>query len=115
MINYHQDLVSALKTVTPNVVYEMALTSKTKTPCISYMELNNYVVADGDVQGYSMLTYQIKVWSTDIAVLQDYALKIDNVLRPLGWTRISSGELYDNQSSMIQKIMTYEALGFEVF
>lgn len=115
MINYHQDLVSALKTVTPNVVYEMALTSKTKTPCISYMELNNYVVADGDVQGYSMLTYQIKVWSTDIAVLQDYALKIDSVLRPLGWTRISSGELYDNQSSMIQKIMTYEALGFEEF
>lgn len=115
MINYHQDLVSALKTVTPNVVYEMALTSKTKTPCISYMELNNYVVADGDVQGYSMLTYQIKVWSTDIAVLQDYALKIDSVLRPLGWTRISSGELYDNQSSMIQKIMTFEALALEEF
>ena len=115
MINYHQDLVSALKTVTPNVVYEMALTSKTKTPCISYMELNNYVVADGDVQGYSMLTYQIKVWSTDIAVLQDYALKIDSVLRPLGFTRISSGELYDNESSMIQKIMTFEALALEEF
>lgn len=115
MINYHKDLVSALKTVTPNVVYEMALTSGTKTPCISYMEMNNYDVAHSDAIGYSRLNYQIKVWSTDIAVLQDYALKIDNVLRPLGWTRISTGELYDNQSSMIQKIMTFEALGFEEF
>lgn len=114
MIDYHSNLVSALKTILPTH-YEMMLTSKTATPCISYMELNNYVDSNGDTLGYSRITCQIKVWGNNIADLQKYALQIDNVLRPLGWKRISSGELYDNQSAMIQKIMTYEALASETF
>lgn len=112
MVDYHSSLVSALKTILP-VHYEMALTSKTATPCISYMEINNYVDSSGDKLGYSRVNYQVKVWSNDIKKLQKYALQIDDVLRPLGWKRISSGELYDNSSTMIQKILTYEALFIE--
>lgn len=114
MINYHADLVKALNSVLPTH-YEMTLTSKTATPCISYMELNNYVATNGDALGYSRLTYQVKVWGNSIEDLQKYALQIDAVLRPLGWKRISSGELYDQRSTMIQKIMTYEALASENF
>lgn len=114
MINYHNDLVNALKTVLPTH-YEMALTRGTKTPCISYMEINNYVDANGDTLGYSVVQYQVKVWGTSIADLQQYAQKIDNVLRPLGFTRTSTNELYDNNSSMIQKIMTFEARALEEF
>lgn len=114
MIDYHKDLVSALKTVLPTH-YEMTLTSGTKTPCISYMETNNYTVANGSEFGYSRISYQVKVWGNDIAELQKYALEIDKVLRPLGFTRISTGELYDRQSTMIQKIMNYEALASEDF
>ena len=47
MINYHKELVSALNTVLPTH-YEMTLHSGLETPCISYMELNNYVVDNGD-------------------------------------------------------------------
>ena len=112
MINYHKTLVSALKQILPTH-YEMTLTSKTKTPCISYMELNNYSSTPGETRGYSRITYQVKVWGNDIETLQNYALEIDRTLRPLGWTRISSGELYDNQSTMMQKILTYEALALE--
>lgn len=112
MIDYHSTLVSALKEILPTH-YEMALTSKTATPCISYMETNNYVTDDGDTLGYSRLAYQIKVWGNNISELQRYALEIDSVLRPLGWQRTSSGELYDNNSTMIQKIMNYEALALE--
>lgn len=114
MINYHSTLVSALKTILPTH-YEMTLTSGTATPCISYMEISNAVSAQGNTLGYSRITYQIKVWGNDIEVLQNYAQQIDAKLRPLGWVRISSGELYDNQSSMIQKILTFEALASEVF
>lgn len=114
MINYHSELVSALKKVLPTH-YEMALTSKTATPCISYMELNNYVDANGDTLGYSRITYQVKVWGNRIDELQTYALMVDGVLRPLGFKRIASGELYDNQSTMMQKILTYEALASETF
>lgn len=112
MIDYHSNLVSALNTVLPTH-YEMALTSKTNTPCISYMEINNYVAEQGDTLGYSYITYQVKVWANDIATIQRYAKEVDAVLRPIGFKRISSGELYDNQSTMIQKIMTYECLALE--
>lgn len=112
MINYHKELKTALDTVLPTH-YEMTLTSGTKTPCISYMELSNYDTTVGTSQVYSRVQYQVKVWANDIAIIQKYALEIDNVLRPLGFTRVSSGELYDNNSSMIQKIMTYEAKAHE--
>lgn len=112
MIDYHSTLVSVLKTILPTH-YEMTLTSQTQTPCISYMELNNYTSEQGDTIGYSVLSYQIKVWGNDLAELQKYALQIDSTLRPLGWTRTASRELYDPQSTMIQKIMTFQALALE--
>ena len=114
MIDYHKELVAALNSILPTH-YEMILHSGLTTPCISYMEKNNYVTDTGDTVGYSRLQYQIKVWGNDIAVLQEYAMEIDAALRPLGWKRISAGELYDNNSTMIQKIMTYEALAQEVY
>lgn len=112
MINYHPQLVGALGNILPTH-YEMALTQDTETPCISYMELNNYVAEYGSNLTYTRITYQIKVWSNDIAEIQDYSQQIDEALRPLGFKRVSAHELYDNQSTMIQKILTYEALGLE--
>ena len=116
MIDYNKELVSALQQVLPTY-YEMALTSDTQTPCISYMEINNYSITEitGASLGYSRITYQVKVWGHKIADLQKYAQDIDNVLRPLGLKRISSGELYDNNTTMIQKILTYECLALEKF
>lgn len=115
MIDFHKNLVSALQTIGLPVTYEMALTRKTAVPCISYMEMNNYTTASGDTLGYSYITYQVKVWANDIAVIQKYSLEVDKALRLLGFKRIASGELYDNNSSMIQKIMTFEALASENF
>lgn len=114
MINFHQELVSALNKVLPTH-YEMALTSKTATPCISYMENNNYVSASGDTLGYSVISYTVKVWANDIALIQRYALEIDAVLRPLGFKRTATTELYDNNSTMIQKILTFECLALEEY
>jgi hypothetical protein len=77
------------------------------------METNNYVSTNGDTLGYSKISYQIKVWGNNIGELQRYALQIDSALRPLGFNRISARELYDHNSTMIQKIITYEALASE--
>lgn len=112
MVDFHTNLVSALETVLPTH-YEMTLTSNTATPCISYMETNNYVSNHGSTLGYSFITYQIKVWANNIELIQKYAKEIDAVLRPLGLKRIATGELYDNESSMIQKIMSYQGLALE--
>lgn len=112
MIDFHKEVVASLETVLPTH-YEMVLHSGIETPCISYMELNNYVSTSGSTLGYSYISFQVKIWATDIATIQRYALEVDRVLRPLGLKRTSSQELYDNNSAMIQKIMTYEALGLE--
>lgn len=114
MIDYHGTLVSALKEILPTH-YEMTLHSGIETPCISYMELSNVADAEGDTLGYSRLQFQIKVWGTNIADLQKYAQQIDSALRPLGWRRVNCVELYDTNSTMIQKVMTFEATGFENF
>lgn len=114
MINYHKELVAALNTILPTH-YELALTSGTKTPCISYQERNNVDTETGDTLGYSRISFTVKVWGNDIGELQQYALEIDKTLRPLGFKRISSNELYDTQSTMIQKVMGYECLAQEEY
>ena len=114
MIDTHADLVKALNTILPTH-YELVLHQGIKTPCISYQESNNYAVENGDTLGYSRISYTIKVWGNDISEIQQYAIEIDNTLRPLGWKRISSHELGDRNSTMIQKIMSYEALALEQF
>lgn len=114
MIDYHGELVKALETVLPTH-YELALTSKTETPCISYMETNNYMAESGTERGYSYITYQIKVWGNDIGEIQRYALIVDSVLRSIGFKRTSTTELFDRESTMIQKVMNFEALALEIF
>jgi hypothetical protein len=112
MINAHPDLVSILEGILPTH-YEMKLTSNTKTPCISYMELTNIDTHTGDTLGYSRIQYQIKVWSNKVSDLQTYAMEIDRALRPLGVRRVGSQELHDRNSTMLQKILTYECLALE--
>lgn len=114
MIDYHKELVAALETVLPTH-YEMTLHRGLETPCYSYMETNNYVSDAGTTLGYSRIRFQVKVWATDIATIQKYALMADEVLRPIGFARTAANELYDNNSSMIQKILTYEATGLEEY
>lgn len=116
MVDYTPSLVSTLNAILPTY-HELVLTKNTKTPCLSYQELNNYAITDsiGASLGYSRITYQVKVWGTDIEFLTTYAGLVDEALRPLGFKRISSGELYDYNSAMVQKILTYEALALEEY
>jgi hypothetical protein len=114
MIDFNKELVSALSAVLPTY-HEMTLTKEAKIPCYSYQERNNYVAEAGDTIGYSRIIYTVKVWSHSLAEIQEYAKKADDVLRPLGFKRTSSGEIYDINSTMIQRVMTYECLAHENF
>lgn len=112
MIDYSKELVKALNNILPTK-HELALVSGDKVPCISWQERNNYASTTGNTRGYSTISYTVKVWGFDLEEIQRYALEIDTDLRPLGFKRISSGELYDVNSAMIQKILTYEAMALE--
>ena len=114
MINYHTELVAALEKILPTY-YELVLTTDTETPCYSYQERNNAIDTSGDTRSYNRLSFTVKVWANDLEELQRYALAADDALRPLGWKRTASAELFDINSTMIQKILTYEALALEVY
>ena len=114
MIDYDTELVAALTTVLPTH-YEMNVHRGLQTPCISYQEDDNYDTVTGETLGYSGIRYLVKVWHNDIATIKKYVVEIDKVLRPLGFKRIASGELYDKNSTMIQKILTYECLALEEY
>lgn len=115
MVNYHSNLVTVLSAILPTY-YELNLSrEQCSIPCISYIETNNYQSADGDNLGYSRITYQIKVWDNSIANIQGYVLLIDNALKAIGFKRTSAQELYDRESTMIQKILQYEALVKECY
>ena len=64
---------------------------------------------------YSNISFTVKVWGNDLEEINNYAMQIDRALRALGYKRVSAGELYDVNSTMIQKILTYEALALEVY
>ena len=115
MIDFHKQIVEALTTIGVPVHYELVLHSGLNTPCISYMEISNIATEEGDTIGYSRLQYQIKVWGNNIAELQSIALQIDAVMRPIGFKRVGCNELHDRNSTMMQKIFTYEALAHEQF
>lgn len=114
MIDYNKEVVAALSAILPTH-YEMFLHSGLKTPCFSYMELNNYAATEttGATIGYSRITYQVKVWSSRINEIQQYSLLADKALRGLGFKRIATNEISDPNSAMIQKILTYECLALE--
>ena len=116
MIDYNKEIVKALSPILP-IHYEMILHSGLNTPCYSYMEINTYSATEttGATLGYSVISFQIKVWASRIEEIQKYSQLADNALRGIGMKRVSSGELYDKNSSMIQKIMTYECLALENF
>ena len=113
MIDYHPTLLNALKEIGLPVHYEMTLHSGLATRVIGDMELTNYVSTQTNRTDISIIQYQVKVWANDISLIQKYAGLVDEKLRSLNWKRVSSNELYDNNSSMIQKVMTFEATSLE--
>ena len=114
MIDYHKELLSILSKILPTY-FELNLTKDVSVPCITYLEFNDYEEYKGDTLGYSIIRYQIKVWSTKLSELQSYGQKIDNALRQKGWRRVSAIELYDTDTAMKQKVFNYEARFREIY
>lgn len=114
MVDYHINLVNILNPILPTY-YETNLTNDVELPCITYAERNNYAEADGDTLGYSLVSYNIKIWGKSILEIQDNAQKVDEILRSTGFKRTSSTETFDINSLVKYKMLVYEALFYEDF
>lgn len=95
------------------VYFENFVNSKTKLPCITYVEYDNSSYADGETFGYSTIIYHVKVWSDDMVNLLEYSAKVDEIMRGMGFTRKNTVELW--LDGIGQRQMKYEAKAHEYF
>lgn len=112
MLNEHKSIEAALKEILPTY-YELFCDSSTPMPCITYREAVNRVEIQTEVIGYSIVGYYVKVWAKDVKTVQETVVLIDAAMRKLGYHRTSTNELVAERQ--IEKIMTYEGIGFEKF
>lgn len=114
MVDYYTTIVDTLTDILPTY-YEPTITNDVQLPCITYIQRNDYNVANGDTLGYSLISYTIKIWDQSISNIMNYAIEVDEALRNLGFKRISSADLYDVNSTIKQKVLVYEALFNETY
>ena len=112
MIDYYTQVVAALDQTLPTYP-ELFLSSAAEIPCYSVQEYGNRDTAYGDTLGYSSVSYQVKTWATDLAVLETYALSADEAMRQLGFHRTQCNEL--SYGNLLCKMCVYEAQGFEIY
>lgn len=109
MIDFDKQIVEALSDILP-CYYENFITSEITLPCITYAENNNSAYLEGDTLRYSYLNYTIKLWM-DNKNQQSYLARIDQAMFDMNFRRTASNELVNGR--VIEKIMDYEAIGFE--
>ena len=109
MIDFDPSIVEALSVILP-CYYENFITGEITLPCITYVENNNSSYLEGDTLRYSHLNYTIKLWM-DQKSQQSYLADIDSTMKRLGFVRNSTNEIVNGR--VIEKIMDYEAIGFE--
>lgn len=110
MVDYKPILVEELDKILPTY-YELFVDSNTETPCITYMGSNDYAAEEGDTIRYSYISYNIKLWGSDIGQLSQYSQQVDLAMKQLGFKRMSCQELtFDSGLCIVSR---YEALAKE--
>ncbi len=113
MIDTKKEVVAALRNTGLNVYFEHFVNSETPIPCITYVEYDNSSLANGDTLGYSTITYHIKVWSKDLKEITQYAARVDEIMRGVGFVRRNMVELW--LDGIGQRQLKYEAKTSENF
>jgi len=109
MIDFDPNIVEALSVILPTY-YENFINEEITLPCITYAPNNNSSYLEGDTLRYSRLNYTIKLWMDDKSQ-QSYLADIDETMKRLGFVRNSANEITNGR--VIEKIMDYEAIGWE--
>lgn len=113
MIDTKKEIVKALSTIGLKVYNERFVNSQTAIPCITYLEYDNNVLANGDTIGYSNIIYHVKIWGKDLQTLTDYSEKIDTIMRGLGFKRTNMVDLWLDDVG--QRQLKYEGKALENF
>lgn len=84
--------------------YELFVSQNTPLPCITYMEMENMADEEGTTLGYSTIRFSVKVWAKDVKTLSQNAISIDGVMRALGFSRVTTNELWLDGIGQLQLV-----------
>lgn len=107
MVDVRKTIVTALKTVSNNVYFELDVETPT-LPCITYKVIEDTQTHKGTTLLYSSVTFQIKVWSLSVSDIASKTVAIDTALRAIGLNRTYYTELTANE--VIQGVMQYQGI-----
>lgn len=113
MIDVSTILISELNKTGLKVYDENFVDSKTEVPCITYRPYDNSSYKEGDTLGYSNHVFHVKVWAKTMQDIVKYSIAVDAIMRELGFTRVTSNDLY--AGGIRQRDMKYKALALENF
>ena len=113
MIDINKEIVKELQKTGLKIYNEYFVDSSTPIPCITYREHDNSSYKEGDIIGYSQLSYHIKVWGKDLQTLIQYSKDIESIMRDLGFKRISCNTLW--LDGVGQRDLKYTNLALENF
>lgn len=111
MFDYKPTLVAALNTILPTY-YEGFIDAGADLPCITYQEVNDTSLAEGDTLRYCRKSFRIKLWGSGLDTLTPHLLSLDSLMRTLGFTRTNYNELWFSQEQLCL-ILDYTGLGLE--
>jgi hypothetical protein len=110
MIDIKQDLVTLLKTASSWDAYYELMYKPGTLPAITYIEVDNADLFNGDTIDYSTLRYEIKIWSKSMSEIASKSAQIDTAMKTAGWSRYMAMETNDNNT--IVKVLRYVAIGY---
>lgn len=113
MLNTMPSVRSALLELGYPVVVEAFLSQNNEYPCITYAIENDIQDATGDTLGYSNVYYTVKVWGERVSEVEVLAIKVDEVMRSLGFRRVGTNGM--SIDDLYDRTLRYRALGLELF
>lgn len=113
MVDLTPLIVKSLKQTKLEVYDENFTTSTTSLPCLSYLLINDQIDKQGDTQEHSKVFYYIKVYASKNSEIAKYSKEVDVIMRNLGFKRRATKDLFVNGCP--QRILTYQALAYEIF
>lgn len=112
MLDASKQLIETLSPILPTF-YELFVDSNTPIPCITYLQSGDSIHVDGDTLCFSDISFNIKIWARTKQEIEQYKIKIDDALRPIGYRRVSYNEMSDK--NLLCGILIYRGLGIEHF
>lgn len=111
MVDINTELVATIEAATSLPVYFELMTQEREEAAITYRTIDNSDLLLGDTLEYSVLRFEIKIWSRHLSTNMTAFAAMDEALKAMGFTRYFAEDRTFN--SQFITITRYVATGYK--